>query len=641
METFSEQEELKPERKGLNKLYAERGDFILVGLTGRVGSGCSTTSDILSKEFQEVDFPFPKRDNFDNADERKNKIIYDYARRHWEKFECIRVKDIITSFIVEAEEIDVINFLSRELSALLGRDNTKEIEESIEKQEFIQKFRELKSLKISLEEKDESKTTSIQEKESLFRNFYFHKINDLSEKIGKFLKLYGKTAHAEIYKTIGNNIRSSGKINCDEFDSNHIFDIAKRINGIIKLLRKSSKKSRKSTLFVIDSIRNSFEALFFRERYSAFYLISINTFEEDRIKRLRSQFNLNDKEIKRLDGCENPQDRLKGKDIFISQDVKKCIEFSDIHLNNPQNGMENFSSLKSQLAWYIMLMKHPGIVPPTSVERSMQIAYSAKLGSGCISRQVGAVVTDKNFSIKAVGWNNTPENQVPCLLRSVEDLIRHNDERGFSDYELNNPEFREKITDIYPQKEREERKKSVDGRNISFCFKDIQNKLDGHKNQVHTRSLHAEENAFLQISKYGGEGVAGGILFTTASPCELCAKKAYQLGIEKIYYIDPYPGIALSHVLGSGNSKPELYLFRGAIGRAYYQLYQPTLPFKDELSMLIKQDEPKKTRVDQEAGLNAKLAAVPRLIKKGLSFEDISEALELPLEDVKKAAQVQ
>jgi hypothetical protein len=144
METLSAKEKLTPEQQGLNKLYAERGDFILVGLTGRVGSGCSTTSDILSKEFQEVDFPFPKRDNFDNADERKNKIIYDYARHHWKKFECIRVKDIITSFIVEAEENDVINFLSRELYALLGKDDTKEIEESIEKQEFIQKFRELK-----------------------------------------------------------------------------------------------------------------------------------------------------------------------------------------------------------------------------------------------------------------------------------------------------------------------------------------------------------------------------------------------------------------------------------------------------------------------------------------------------------------
>ncbi|WP_235846252.1 deaminase [Morganella psychrotolerans] len=57
-------------------------------------------------------------------------------------------------------------------------------------------------------------------------------------------------------------------------------------------------------------------------------------------------------------------------------------------------------------------------------------------------------------------------------------------------------------------------------------------------NQVHTRSLHAEENAFLQISKYGGTGVQHGSLYTTASPCELCAKKAYQLGIKEIVFID-------------------------------------------------------------------------------------------------------
>jgi deoxycytidylate deaminase len=249
--------------------------------------------------------------------------------------------------------------------------------------------------------------------------------------------------------------------------------------------------------------------------------------------------------------------------------------------------MANFSSLKSQLVKYVMLMRHPGLVTPTSVERSMQIAYSAKLASGCISRQVGAIVTDENFSIKAVGWNSAPENQVPCLLRSVEDLIRHNDERAFSEYELNNRKFRDKILEKYPHEDRCNREEKVSGRNISFCFKDIQNEIDGQKNQVHTRSLHAEENAFLQVARHGGEGVKGGILFTTASPCELCAKKAYQLGIAQIYYIDPYPGIALSHILGSGNAKPKLDLFRGAIGRAYNQLYQPTLPFKDELSMLM------------------------------------------------------
>lgn len=68
-----------------------------------------------------------------------------------------------------------------------------------------------------------------------------------------------------------------------------------------------------------------------------------------------------------------------------------------------------------------------------------------------------------------------------------------------------------------------------------YCFKSIYNGMKKDKNQVHTRALHAEENAFLQIAKYGGAKIEGGKLFTTASPCELCSKKAYQLGIKEIY----------------------------------------------------------------------------------------------------------
>ena len=106
-------------------------------------------------------------------------------------------------------------------------------------------------------------------------------------------------------------------------------------------------------------------------------------------------------------------------------------------------------------------------------------------------------------------------------------------------------------------------------------------------NQVHTRSLHAEENAFLQITKYGGRGVIGGNLFTTASPCELCSKKAYQLGIKNIYYIDPYPGIATNHILEGGSLNPNLKLFYGAIGKAFHKLYTPIVPYKDEMNALI------------------------------------------------------
>lgn len=45
--------------------------------------------------------------------------------------------------------------------------------------------------------------------------------------------------------------------------------------------------------------------------------------------------------------------------------------------------------------------------------------------------------------------------------------------------------------------------------------------------------------------------------------------------------------------------------------------------------------------VKEEAKLEAKLQAVPRLLQLGLSVEQIAEALELDIEAVRKAAQQQ
>lgn len=162
------------------------------------------------------------------------------------------------------------------------------------------------------------------------------------------------------------------------------------------------------------------------------------------------------------------------------------------------------------------------------------------------------------------------------------------------------------------------------GKPISYCFKDIQNSLDGEKNQVHTRALHAEENAFLQISKYGGVSLKGGTLYTTASPCELCAKKAYQLGIRNIIYIDPYPGISAQHIIDCGTTPPKLIHFSGAIGRAYLQLFEPIIPYKDELEIGLRLEIPntKKLLINENNELkeqNQNLEAKLRELEKRLS----------------------
>ncbi|WP_200903163.1 hypothetical protein [Desulfosporosinus acididurans] len=287
-------------------------------------------------------------------------------------------------------------------------------------------------------------------------------------------------------------------------------------------------------------------------------------------------------EIRNLDDKEYPE-KIEGIEQFVSQNIGKCIELSDVHLYNPANGVNNFNFLKVQLVRYLSLIMHPGLISPTHQERCMQIAYNAKLNSGCLSRQVGVVVTDEDYSVKSIGWNSVAEGQTPCNLRDVFSLISRNNLDGFSNFETNDEDFFSfLITTLKSQKVTED---SLNGRTLSYCFKDAYN-ASAKKNQVHTRALHAEENAFLQISKYGGYSIKGGYLFTTASPCELCAKKAYQLGIKVIFFIDPYPGISNSHILKCGTNRPELNLFYGAIGRAYHQFYTPIVPLKDELEMV-------------------------------------------------------
>ncbi|OEF48826.1 deoxycytidylate deaminase, partial [Enterovibrio norvegicus] len=404
---------------------------------------------------------------------------------------------------------------------------------------------------------------------------------------------YGSGSYVKLYQKIGNLIRYHGKIenrNKTERNIENIYRLPEIINRIIKLLRHTHKKKNKATLIVIDAIRNPYEAKYFKDRYAAFYLVSINTNNDDRVKYLGATRKFTPDEVKTIDITESAKlinehgetkEPNKNEKLYM-QNVPACLEISDIHLYNPRVEPENNNALRAQLTWYLSLMKHPGLITPTSNERVMQFAFSAKVNSGCISRQVGAAVTDVNNSIRSIGWNDVAEGQTPCNLRSLDGLMSSYDPKEYSKYEREDNTFRniaiKQLDALNNTKET--------NLNFSYCFKSFQNIKEKEKNQVHTRSLHAEENAFLQIAKSGGAGIKNGKLFTTASPCELCAKKAYQLGIKEIVYIDPYPGIAIDHIINIGETPPVTTQFIGAVGSAYHRLYEPLMPFKDQLELL-------------------------------------------------------
>ena len=233
---------------------------------------------------------------------------------------------------------------------------------------------------------------------------------------------------------------------------------------------------------------------------------------------------LNKAEKDNLDKVEYASKLKKAERSFLSiQNLQNCIGIADMHIYNPNTKLNKYYELTEQIVKYIALILHPGLITPTAIERCMQIAYDAKLNSGCLSRQVGAVVTRADYSIQGIGWNDVPKGQISCNLRDVHGFCTNKDPKMYSKYELENIDFQKALNEI--DKKLIERKCTIC---VPYCFKDVYNSITGEKNQVHTRALHAEENAFLQVSKYGGGSVKGGFLFTTASPCELCSKKAYQ-----------------------------------------------------------------------------------------------------------------
>ena len=108
-------------------------------------------------------------------------------------------------------------------------------------------------------------------------------------------------------------------------------------------------------------------------------------------------------------------------------------ENADILINNGGTKEE----LGLIIMRYVCLMQHPGLVLPTVDERCMQVA---KLNSGCISRQVGAVVSDAKGNILSIGWNDaaaTDGNEcISCIRRSFQNLIYKKDSMAYSYYEL-------------------------------------------------------------------------------------------------------------------------------------------------------------------------------------------------------------
>lgn len=652
----------------VTKMYEQRHDFVIVALTGITGSGCSDFADLMHSRFidddengwgQSKNGLIRTLEELPSVEDKRTFVFkreYEVCRKYcknYKEFEIIKYKNVLLFYTFRevakehpkyTEALDsLVELIQHKFHHSHEETNLYleyEFDDNINTDLIIQwgYSEELhrKFVAINKEVGNKPKTNS-----SISTLFFNEEFMVCADNMYETMKQKDYFAKNFFSHRLACAIRATGKPEAKyeeykyNYTNDHIFDLVELINHIIKGYHINQPEAPRR--FVIDSIRNSMEILYLRERYNAFYMIALHNDgkEVEKVQNKIARYAKGEtasmivKNIMTLSKIETKLDDFEnGK--FFAPDISRCVSESELHIafrtkeelkkeeENDKNGINAditsliFYTYAEQWMKFFSLISRPGIITPSRDERCMSIAYVAKFNSGCISRQVGCSIVDSENAVQSVGWNDPPAHQIPCNLRYVNELINKNEAvrvNGSIPYSVYSKfELEDHTKYISKDKESSDvqygdgfcncmandtsdsvcNQLAEQGLNYPYCFRSRYNKYTGKKDGVPTRSLHAEENTMLRIAHRGGFGLDGGTMYVTASPCVLCSKKAYQIGIRDIVYLDPYTDIAPDLILHCGFGQPRLRVFNGAIGSTFYKLYQPFLPYKDELEIYNK-----------------------------------------------------
>jgi len=87
--------------QAISKIYGDEDDFIIIGLTGQTGSGCSTVASILSKQQEQIKHSLYKGNTPENNTQRKEKIVFKCFEKTWTPFISIQASSILTLMLSE------------------------------------------------------------------------------------------------------------------------------------------------------------------------------------------------------------------------------------------------------------------------------------------------------------------------------------------------------------------------------------------------------------------------------------------------------------------------------------------------------------------------------------------------------------
>lgn len=222
-------------------------------------------------------------------------------------------------------------------------------------------------------------------------------------------------------------------------------------------------------------------------------------------------------------------DRDSGEESEAGQTVSDTFPHSDFFLR--MEGTTD-TELTRRVERFLHLILGTKVITPTPAESAMYAAAMASANSACLSRQVGAAVTDADGNVLSLGWNDVPKFGGGLYVEGAEDSRCWNHDGGkcFNDEEKDifASELLSALKDIVPPGTEE----------LAFAKLRKSKRLGGLIE--FSRAIHAEMHAILAAGRSAGDKLVNGKIFVTTYPCHSCARHIIASGIKEVYYIEPY-----------------------------------------------------------------------------------------------------
>lgn len=370
------------------------------------------------------------------------------------------------------------------------------------------------------------------------------------------------------------SLQNSGNDLREKFGSDYL---ARKAIEIISIKREEIKQRSESKkyesirkCYIIDSIKNPSEQEIFDLTYRhSFYCLGVFAPLHVRVQNLKRQ-DMSDAEIYQL------IDRDSGEEISHGQQVTKAYVLSDYFMRLEG---ANLQSLEEQVQRFLHTIFGTKIVTPTKHETAMHHAWVAAANSACLSRNVGAALSDPRGQLISVGWNDVPkfggglyQSENGPSKRDERCMYRHGG-RCFNDEEKDGL-----AQNLFNQLV----EASVLNEGQWFEFNTVV-KNSKLKNLIEfSRSIHAEMHAIIAATDSEGSRVKNGTLYTTTYPCHSCARHIVAAGISEVYYLEPYRKSLATKLHDDSVTEDEkdskrtrILPYFGAAPKRYFSLFMP------------------------------------------------------------------